>query len=59
MVTALGGSTEKELKLLDNVLATNRFLALVAERDAEKENLTPSDLYEYGTASAVLQMRLT
>ena len=56
MVTALGVSTEKELKLLDNVLATNRFLALVAERDVEKENLAPSDLYEYGTASVVLQM---
>ena len=56
MVTALGVSTEKELKLLDNVLATNRFLALVAERDVEKEKLSPSDLYEYGTASVVLQM---
>ena len=56
MVTALGVSTEKELKLLDNVLATNRFLALVAEKDVEKEKLTPSDLYEYGTASVVLQM---
>jgi ATP-dependent Lon protease len=56
MVTALGVSTEKELKLLDNVLATNRFLALVAEKDVEKEKLTPSDLYEYGTAAVVLQM---
>ncbi|MFQ5687745.1 MAG: endopeptidase La [Candidatus Scalindua sp.] len=56
MVTALGVSTEKELKLLDNVLATNRFLALVAEKEVEKEKLTPSDLYEYGTASVVLQM---
>ncbi len=56
MVTALGVSTEKELKLLDNVLATNRFLALVAQKDVEKEKLTPSDLYEYGTAAVVLQM---
>ena len=56
MVTALGVSTEQELKLLDNVLATNRFLALVAQKDIEKEKLTPSDLYEYGTASVVLQM---
>jgi ATP-dependent Lon protease len=56
MVTALGVSTEKELKLLDNVLATNRFLALIAEKDVEKEKLSPSDLYEYGTASVVLQM---
>ena len=56
MVTALGVSTEKELKLLDNVLATNRFVALVAQKDAEKDKLNPSDLYEYGTASVVLQM---
>jgi ATP-dependent Lon protease len=56
MVTALGVSTEKELKLLDNVLATNRFLALVAQKDVEKEKLDPSDLYEYGTAAVVLQM---
>lgn len=56
MVTALGISTEKELKLLDNVLATNRFVALVAQKDAEKDKLNPSDLYEYGTASVVLQM---
>ncbi|ODS30645.1 MAG: ATP-dependent protease La [Candidatus Scalindua rubra] len=56
MVTALGVSTEKELKLLDNVLATNRFLALVAQKDIEKDKLNPTDLYEYGTASVVLQM---
>ena len=56
MVTALGVSTEKELKLLDNVLATNRFVALVAQKDTEKDKLNPSDLYEYGTASVVLQM---
>lgn len=56
MVTALGISTEKELKLLDNVLATNRFVALVTQKDAEKDKLNPSDLYEYGTASVVLQM---
>jgi ATP-dependent Lon protease len=56
MVTALGVSTEKELKLLDNVLATNRFVALVAQKDVEKDKLNPSDLYEYGTASVVLQM---
>lgn len=56
MVTALSISTEKELNLLDNVLATNRFIALVAQKDQEKEKLEPSDLYEYGTASVILQM---
>lgn len=56
MVTALSIATEKELKLLDNVLASNRFVALVAQKSQEKDKLEPSDLYEYGTASVVLQM---
>jgi ATP-dependent Lon protease len=56
MVTALGVTTEEELKLLDNVLATNRFVALVTHKNEEKDKLHPSDLYEYGTASVVLQM---
>jgi ATP-dependent Lon protease len=56
MVTALGVTTEEELKLLDNVLATNRFVALVTHKNEEKDKLQPSDLYEYGTASVVLQM---
>lgn len=56
MVTALGIATEEELKLLDNVLATNRFVALVTQKDIEKDKLKTSDLYEYGTASVVLQM---
>ncbi len=56
MVTALGVTTDEELKLLDNVLATNRFVALVTHKEEEKNRLQPSDLYEYGTASMVLQM---
>ncbi|MBW2252435.1 MAG: LON peptidase substrate-binding domain-containing protein, partial [Deltaproteobacteria bacterium] len=44
MVTALGVTTEEELKLLDNVLATNRFVALVTHKDEEKNKLQPSDL---------------
>ena len=43
MVTALGISTEKELKLLDNVLASNRFVALVAQKSQEKEKVDPSE----------------
>ena len=56
MVTALGIASEEELKLLDNVLATNRFVALVTQKDVEKDKLKTSNLYEYGTASVVLQM---
>ena len=56
MVTALGVTTDEELKLLDNVLATNRIVALVTHKEEEKNRLQPSDLYGYGTASVVLQM---
>ena len=56
MVTSLGVTTDEELKLLDNVLATNKFVALVTHKNEEKEKLLTSDLYEYGTASVVLQM---
>ena len=56
MVTALGVSTDKELKLLDTVLAANRFVVLLAQKDPNKEKLETSDLYEFGTASVVLQM---
>ncbi|MCP4264121.1 MAG: endopeptidase La [Candidatus Brocadiaceae bacterium] len=56
MVTALGIVSEEELELLDNVLATNRFVALVTQKDIEKNKLKTSDLYEHGTVSVVLQM---
>ena len=56
MVTALGVTTKNELKLLDTVLASNRFVVLVAQKDPDKEKLDTSDLYELGTASIVLQM---
>jgi ATP-dependent Lon protease len=56
MVTALGVTADEELQLLDNVLATNRFVALVTHKNEEKDKLQPSDLYQYGTASVVLQM---
>jgi ATP-dependent proteinase. Serine peptidase. MEROPS family S16 len=56
MLTTLGVTTDEELKLLDNVLATNRFVALVTHKNEEKNKVQPSDLYEHGTASVVLQM---
>ncbi|MCP5005575.1 MAG: AAA family ATPase, partial [Planctomycetes bacterium] len=56
MVTALGITTDKELKLLDSVLAANRFVVLVAQKNNDKEKLETSDLYKFGTASVVLQM---
>src|SRR3990167_7783271 len=56
MVAALSVYTERDLKLLNNVLAGNRFLALVAQKDKELKVVKQSDLYEYATAAVVLQM---
>ncbi|HLA04821.1 MAG TPA: endopeptidase La, partial [Syntrophales bacterium] len=56
MVAALSVSTERDLKLLNHVLAGNRFLALVAQKDKEAKVVKQSDLYNYATAAVVLQM---
>ncbi|MGQ3684704.1 MAG: endopeptidase La [Candidatus Loosdrechtia sp.] len=56
MVAAINITTERDLTMLNNVLATHRFLAIVAQKEKEARNMKPSDLYEYGTAAVVLQM---
>ena len=56
MVTALGVSTERELKLLDYVLTGNRLLALALQKNQKGKEAGPEDLYGYATAAVVLQM---
>jgi len=56
MVTALGVSTERELKLLDYVLTGNRLLALALQKNQKEKEAGPEDLYGYATAAVVLQM---
>ncbi|MEE9584386.1 MAG: endopeptidase La [Candidatus Brocadiales bacterium] len=56
MVTALGVSTEKELKLLDHVLTGKRLLALALQKIDKEKDVGSEDLYEYATAVVVLQM---
>lgn len=56
MVAALSVVTERDIKLLNHVLAANRFLALVAQKDKDLKAVKQSDLYEYATAAIVLQM---
>ncbi|MDN3513457.1 MAG: endopeptidase La [Candidatus Brocadia sp.] len=56
MVAALSVVTERDIKLLNHVLAANRFLALVAQKDKELKVVNPSALYDYATAAVVLQM---
>lgn len=56
MVAALSVVTERDIKLLNHVLAENRFLALVAQKDKDLKVVAQSDLYNYATAAVVLQM---
>ena len=56
MVAALSVVTERDIKLLNHVLAANRFLALVAQKDKDLKVVKQSDLYDYATAAVVLQM---
>ncbi|MDQ1273586.1 MAG: ATP-dependent Lon protease [Planctomycetota bacterium] len=56
MVAALSVATEKDIKLLNHVLAANRFLALVAQKDKDLKAVKQSDLYDCATAAVVLQM---
>lgn len=56
MVAALTVFTERDIKLLNDVLAGNRFLALVSQKEKDLKVIRQSDLYEYGTVAVVLQM---
>ncbi len=55
-LTPLAVGQERSMKLVDDVLAGNRMLALVASRDPEKEEPGPDDLYEVGVAGVVARM---
>lgn len=56
MVAAINIFTERDLTLLNHVLAGHRFLALVAQKEKDIKVVKQSDLYEYATAAVVLQM---
>jgi len=47
---------ERSIKLIDDVLASDRLLVLVASRDAEIETPMPPDLYPVGTAALAHKM---
>jgi ATP-dependent Lon protease len=55
-VTPLLVETAQSIRLIDDVVAGDRFLGLVLQRTAEIENPTPSDLYTYGCGGRVLKM---
>jgi ATP-dependent Lon protease len=46
----------QSIRLIDDVVAGDRFLGLVLQRSAEIENPTPADLWPHGCAGRVLKM---
>ncbi len=55
-LTPLAVGQERSRKLVDDVLAGNRMLAMVASKDIEKEEPGPDDLYDVGVAGVVARM---
>lgn len=56
MIVPLFVQRERSIRAVDQALAENRMIMLVAQRDLEKEEPTASDLYNYGTAAAIMRM---
>lgn len=55
-VTPLLVETAQSIRLIDDVVAGDRFLGLVLQRNAELDNPTPSDLWGFGCAGRVMKM---
>jgi len=56
MIVPLFVQRERSIRAVDQALAENRMIMLVAQRDLEKEEPTGPDLYSYGTAAAIMRM---
>jgi ATP-dependent Lon protease len=55
-VTPLLVETPQSVRLIDDVVAGDRFLGLVLQRNPEVENPTPADLYPFGCAGRIHKM---
>lgn len=56
MVAPLLVDTPQSIRLIDDVVAGNRFLALVLQKHPDVPNPLPQDLWEHGCAARVLKM---
>lgn len=56
MIAPLLVESAPSIRLIDDVVAGDRFLALVLQKDPELEQPRPEDLYQFGCASRVLKM---
>jgi ATP-dependent Lon protease len=55
-LTPLAVGQERSIKLVDDVLGSNRMLAMVASRDPEDDEPGPEKLYEVGVVGVVARM---
>ncbi len=55
-VTPLLVETPQSIRLIDDVVAGDRFLGLVLQKSPEKDNPVPADLWLHGCAGRVLKM---
>ena len=56
MVIPLFVGREKSIEALDRAMAADKRVLLVAQKDAEKNDPSPKDMYEIGTISSILQL---
>src|SRR5215471_10910268 len=56
MIVPLFVQRERSIRAVEQALAENRMIMLIAQRDLEKEEPNGSDLYNYGTAAAIMRM---
>jgi ATP-dependent Lon protease len=55
-VVPLAAAQERSLRLIDQVMAGDRTVALVMQRDAEQEGAGPDDVHRIGTIATIHQM---
>ena len=55
-LSPLGVGQERSIKLVDDVLAANRMLVMVASREPEEDTPGPSQLYDVGVVGVVTRM---
>src|ERR1041384_3054944 len=56
MIVPLFVQRERSIRAVEQALADNRMIMLVAQRDLEKEEPVGHDLYNYGTAASIMRM---
>jgi ATP-dependent Lon protease len=56
MIVPLFVQRERSIRAVEQALAENRMIMLVAQRDLEKEEPAGRDLYNHGTAASIMRM---